>query len=457
MSPPKPLMYAELLSNIRQISVIVALEEPCDLTTRVELSADGWRFILRHSEEASSLSLPGQVSPGFQLQRPVFGAKELTWRLPLAGEPTCTSMDTMQSNCAPWSAKYLGKETEFVCRGCGSEIVKKGSIGTWRDLPSENWAEMMDFWHCHKPEVPDGHVEQSAANRGYGANTKFTPTPGIGFVDLTSFLLADTDCQNTQTESSPEEPSQHQSILCKACHSFIGYIDHQATGSRLYKWRLRSNKTSQLLLKNTSPGSSTSPSLATIIGAQLAASMQSQGLSRFVLLPARWMPTSQESAQQAHKLSRSSNGLFHAILTSASTFSTVSMNVDDLNSMVGDTAYSGQSRGSWRSTYLTLWILTPSLRFSRNTTQTNLASGSPTSLRETEPESGTLAMKVFWKTLTVEAAEKLVGSNGVEEILLPNEAICGIEACLQSSSSFLPPSARKFQNWDVGLLERYEE
>jgi hypothetical protein len=66
-------------------------------------------------------------------------------------------------------------------------------------------------------------------------------------------------------------------------------------------------------------------------------------------------------------------------------------------------------------------------------------------------------MKVFWKTLTVEAAEKLVGSNGVEEISLPNEAICGIEACLQSSSSFLPPSARKFQNWDVGLLERYEE
>lgn len=185
--------------------------------------------------------------------------------------------------------------------------------------------------------------------------------------------------------------------------------------------------------------------------------MQSQGLSRFVLLPARWMPTSQESAQQAHNLSRSSNGLFHAILTSASTFSSVSMNIDDLNPMVGDTAYSGQSRGSWRSTYLTLWILTPSLRFSRNITQTILASGSPTSLRETKPESGTLAMKVFWKTLTVEAAEKLVGSNGVEEILLPNEAICGIEACLQSSSSFLPPSARKFQNWDVGLLERYEE
>lgn len=72
-------------------------------------------------------------------------------------------------------------------------------------------------------------------------------------------------------------------------------------------------------------------------------------------------------------------------------------------------------------------------------------------------DSGKPAMKVFWKTVTAEAAETLMESTGVEEVLLPTEAIYGIETCLRSSSSFLPPSARKFQNWDVGLLERYEE
>jgi hypothetical protein len=66
-------------------------------------------------------------------------------------------------------------------------------------------------------------------------------------------------------------------------------------------------------------------------------------------------------------------------------------------------------------------------------------------------------MKVFWKAVTMETAEALVEGNGVEEVLLPAEAICGIESCLRSTSSFLPPRARKFQNWDVGLLERYEE
>jgi len=206
MSPAKPLMYAELLSNIRQISVIVALEEPCDLTTKVELSADGRRFILHYDGEKSSLGLPGRVPPSFQLPNPVYGARELTWRLPLAGQPTRPSLDTMLSNSAPWSAKLLGEDLEFMCRACGVVIVKRGTIRTWKDLPSENWAEMMDFWHCHKPHVPvasdsspaDEGVEHSAANRGYGAHTKFAPSPGIGFVDLTNFLLSERDLQNIQ-------------------------------------------------------------------------------------------------------------------------------------------------------------------------------------------------------------------------------------------------------------------
>jgi hypothetical protein len=199
-------MYAELLSNIRQISVIVALEEPCDLTTKVQLSADGRRFILHHGAVESSLDLPGQAPLSFWLQEPAFGANELTWRIPLAGQPTRASMDTIQSNAAPWSSKVLGEETEFMCRACGAVVVKRGSIRVWKDLPSENWAEMMDFWHCHKPDVrgaidsspPNEAVEQLAASRGYGAHTKFTPAPGIGFVDLTTFLLADADCQNIQ-------------------------------------------------------------------------------------------------------------------------------------------------------------------------------------------------------------------------------------------------------------------
>jgi len=64
-------------------------------------------------------------------------------------------------------------------------------------------------------------------------------------------------------------------------------------------------------------------------------------------------------------------------------------------------------------------------------------------------------MKVFWKAVTEDEAVKLVDT--VEEVPLPSEAIKDVSKCLRDSASMLPPSVRKFQRWDVGLLERWEE
>lgn len=194
------LIYAELLSNIRQISVIAALESPSVASTKVELSPDGQRFLLHHGGNVNTLNLPGSALTSFQLQHPTLGAKELSWRLPLAGDPPASSAESS----APWSAKDLDESTEFRCRDCGEVIVSGGKIAVWKDLPSENWAEMMDFWHCHKPSVhePHGsggsgehsHDNDPAMGRGYGANTKFSAQSKIGFVDLTTILLAEPDC-----------------------------------------------------------------------------------------------------------------------------------------------------------------------------------------------------------------------------------------------------------------------
>jgi hypothetical protein len=71
--------------------------------------------------------------------------------------------------------------------------------------------------------------------------------------------------------------------------------------------------------------------------------------------------------------------------------------------------------------------------------------------------AGTFAMKVFWKLVSREEADSSVASASAEEVLLPTEVIDEIKACLQKSVLILPPSARKFKEWDVGLLERYEE
>ena len=66
----------------------------------------------------------------------------------------------------------------------------------------------MEFWHCHKPDVPpnlsapDASHEPSEA-KGYGAHSRFAARAGVGFVDLTSFLLAPHDCGGIQVSPLP--------------------------------------------------------------------------------------------------------------------------------------------------------------------------------------------------------------------------------------------------------------
>lgn len=106
--------------------------------------------------------------------------------------------------------------SEVRCRGCRAALVAAGSVREWKDLPAEGWAEMMEFWHCHKPgeEHHHGHGhgvgqaegsgvtadreakadEASLASRGYGAASTISAQKGVGFVDLTTFLFDEGDC-----------------------------------------------------------------------------------------------------------------------------------------------------------------------------------------------------------------------------------------------------------------------
>lgn len=202
MPPIKPLIYAELLSNIRQISILAFLDSPSDSSTKAELLADGTILRLQHAEQNIQLKLPGQVVSNSQLREFPLGSLELSWRLPLAGEFQRADVDIAQTVESPWSAKdmVIGEQL-FECRRCSVTIVEADRIKEWRDLPSEGWAEMMDFWHCHKPSDHADHNHENenenetlASTKGYGANTKFTAQAGIGFVDHSSFLLAENNC-----------------------------------------------------------------------------------------------------------------------------------------------------------------------------------------------------------------------------------------------------------------------
>ena len=208
----KPLLYAELLTNIRQVSVMATLSSFRDDSTTAELLDDGHSFMVTHRGKSTVLALPEQVQSHTQAQELPQGSMDLSWRFPLANMSTPRNAST-QENEVPWSARDLTPDVEFSCRDCDSVIIKKESIKEWKNLPSENWAEMMEFWHCHKPDVPTheqngpvdgsndhkGHDDTHAnVDRGYGANTKFIARTSVGFVDPTTFLLASADCSNVK-------------------------------------------------------------------------------------------------------------------------------------------------------------------------------------------------------------------------------------------------------------------
>ena len=205
-------IYAELLANIHQISLAASLSSPSDASTRVAIAADGTTVELRHHDEVQTLSLPSRIALGGQIL-PInpkqTGTTSLSWRLTLHNSVRLQPRGYESIVEPVWSAIDFNAGAEVSCRQCSGVVVGGGAASVWKDLPSENWAEMMEFWHCHKPADHPHHDphdsdkdgsgkadEESLAARGYGASSIVAAQKGVGFVDLTTLMFSDSDCQN---------------------------------------------------------------------------------------------------------------------------------------------------------------------------------------------------------------------------------------------------------------------
>lgn len=68
------------------------------------------------------------------------------------------------------------------------------------------------------------------------------------------------------------------------------------------------------------------------------------------------------------------------------------------------------------------------------------------------------AMKVFYKTLDEEPGKFLeVNGAAYEELVVPAEDFAEFNETLRESTDVLPQAARQFQDWNVGLLDRWEK
>ncbi|KAF2096449.1 hypothetical protein NA57DRAFT_58364 [Rhizodiscina lignyota] len=240
-------LYAELLLNIRTVTFFATLKSEHNHETKATLSADGESITVTHEGESASIRLPTKISGGGSaaLALPPTPAKELTLRLLLEEKAPgllrySDFPDSGSDNPVPWDALSLSTETEIKCGKCDNVLIPKGTVREWKDLPSENWADMMDFWHCHKPDEHHDHSHHDAndapSRKGYAAGNKLTASSGTGFVDTMYFLLAAEDCAGAVTNKTLSEPAATFDVLCNQCNMPIGVVDDIAGGYRIFKW-----------------------------------------------------------------------------------------------------------------------------------------------------------------------------------------------------------------------------
>ncbi|KAJ5726364.1 uncharacterized protein N7483_007721, partial [Penicillium malachiteum] len=423
-------LYSELLLNIRQVSLYLSYNKPPTLVTlRPELQVLKSRSAIKFSlseyfpDATRIIKLPARVSDAtpqvFVLNEPLSitdrsegQSQEYSFRMQIdPTDPVLMPRDESIDNHVPWTSADMSISTRIRCRACGSPFLNtsishntgvhdqdSSSGWIWKDLPSGNWAEMMDFWHCHKPDPRENDQssegmavlrseEQVAQAKGYGAASHIQAVSGTILIDVTSFILAVSDCIGLQKGNDQHTNPcigipQQFTLHCTTCDSFVGIQDSSVSGWRLMKANLSLNTHS---LKGDLDGNQwQSHSSEVLVAAQLLELIQRENARRFIV-------------------------------------------------------HEGLKNG------LLLWVFSPNLYYSYSN-----------GTRSIGPQQ---AMKVLFQTVDDFGPFLMddIGNPSLapEEVILPAMVFQVVSDALLQSNSILPLSARKFNEWNVGLLDLF--
>lgn len=230
-------IHAEYLPNIRQITLYVSLPRTAQfdgVRPNVQLSESRKAVTISlpkpFENVTETIKLPARVNEASRRalktssgpapksdSHPGGSTYDFSFRMQIdTTEEVLAPRDELIDDFVPWTAEDMSLATRIRCRECDA-LFLDSSISelhdqnenfcgwVWKDLPSGNWAEMMDFWHCHKPDPHEGHEkdekdsalkieDQTAQTKGYGAGSHVVAVSGTVLVDVATFLLAEKDC-----------------------------------------------------------------------------------------------------------------------------------------------------------------------------------------------------------------------------------------------------------------------
>ncbi|KAK2748422.1 hypothetical protein FQN55_004360 [Onygenales sp. PD_40] len=474
---PVPHLHAELLPNIRQITLHVSLPltsstdqktptpipSPSPITCPYSLSlSDSRRTVtLSGPGGTQTLNLPGRISESAHAtlaQQPIPTKLDernniLLFRFPVdnGGETARALNGGGQHDVqVPWTAKDMCAETRVRCRQCKNVLFGPGEQReiVWKDLPSADWAEMMDLWHCHKPDAhaddhennansPESHIhDENELVKGYGAANQVECEPGTVLVDVLSFVLADEDSQglkksvcrldvnifilriDSKNVSLTRRPQQDLSssspnagkvdnggqqnsapnaqpaarISCSGCGNPVGEEHTSLHGLRLYK-------TDVSVLRKPKEGADPDDDLwetypvDMVVGAHLLELVERIGARRFVVHSAEYRSADSER----------------------------------------------------RNSGMLLWVFNPDMRYSSSSSTRSPGDGDGAVTAQR-------AMKVFYQAVPDTQAmlnpeRGLPSLAALEELSLPESIYDSMKLALERSNTMLPGPARRFAEW----------
>lgn len=134
-----------------------------------------------------------------------------------------------------WNIKNFQKDkfdyNEIKCNKCKKKLIELNEIKIFLPMPSELWYEMLDFWHCNKPNINNEN------DKNIGLLKKFNQLkPNFKNIIIGSyyFLINPEDW----VDNILIDDSSSKKLKCLNCNEIIGEFDENIGNFKILKWKL---------------------------------------------------------------------------------------------------------------------------------------------------------------------------------------------------------------------------
>ncbi|QHS74366.1 putative polyadenylation protein SPAR_J03180 [Saccharomyces paradoxus] len=125
-----------------------------------------------------------------------------------------------------WTKEELRSDPGFSieCLNCKQQIISKNNCQVLNNMPSEFWFELMDYWHCHKPDMEKGG--------SYSRFETLKPSENEILIGSSYFQGTPATLKNVAIGKNSDR------VLCKKCSVVLGQVTADSL-YKLHKWKLQ--------------------------------------------------------------------------------------------------------------------------------------------------------------------------------------------------------------------------